>query len=109
MSASEALSNKLFHGTGAFLNKGDVIEPRGKFYAKGNTPQKAAFATTDPEEALQYAYTGLVSNQTLFAPVYEVEPINNDVEHFASSPQHHISLDKGFKVKGVHRWATWED
>lgn len=103
MPASEHLHPTLFHGTGAFLPEGGVIEPRNEnLLFKG----KVAFASTNMDEAKQYAYPH--TRTRLFAPVHEVEPVDPTEENLSQrNPQWHVS-NKGFRVKKTH-YVYWND
>jgi hypothetical protein len=110
MAASEHLHPTLFHGTGAFLPEGGVIHPTHQFGSK----EDLAFSSDSLTEAQQYAYPHTVKwNKQLFAPVYEVEPVDKD-EELIKRPSsmwkdatHHISK-KGFRVKKTH-YVYWND
>ena len=129
MSASDHLSQPLFHGTGAALKPGDLIEPRTEEVhidrALGlNIPvtSKVAYATQDLHEAQRYAARANKEQGTLFSPVYEVEALdkpevrkarswyNEQGEHplnyHLSSPEvTNVKSSKGFKVKKQVGWA----
>lgn len=107
MSASEHLQPKLFHGTGALLDVGDIIEPKALNHLYG---RPMAFATKDPLEANEYAYSGMLSKKQLFGAVYEVEPVDPEeyVHEESVNPNHAVSR-KGFRIKGIHEWVTAND
>ena len=116
MSAADHLNKQLFHGTAAILNIGDVLEPRGIYntFSSPDVAVPAVYATTDPNDALNYAYTGMIVNKTKGKPydrgaIYEVEPVD-PTEKLSPRPDdpHRVSR-KGFKITGVHRWVNWED
>lgn len=97
----------LYHGTGAPLDVGDTVEPRGW----NNIPQAhVAMATTKFEEAKQHAYGGMMQQGTLFAPVLEVEPVDKNEDFpISGNRKDHLSSTKGFKVNKVAHWVTRED
>lgn len=108
MPASDSLNRQLFHGTGAMLGVGDVIEPRTHNHLYD---ARVAFATDIPDEATEYAYSGMLSHGSLFGAVYEVEPVDPQEEPPALrtfKPEYAVSK-KGFRVKGVHKWVTRGD
>lgn len=108
MAAKDHLNERLFHGTNAILNVGDVLEPRRTTFAG-----KLIHATTDLEEAKQYAYSGLIVakkwNQKT-APIYEVEPVDPD-ENLVRlpDPEKHRASQKGFRIVGIPHHVSWDD
>lgn len=107
MSAYESLNKQLFHGTGAMLGVGDIIEPRTHNLLYND---KVAFATTNPDEATEYAYSGMLGNRSLLGAVYEVEPVDPEEKgpERIHRPEYAVSKT-GFRVKGVHKWVTRGD
>ena len=99
MSASDNLSQQLFHGSIHPFNVGDTIKPG---------PDDLAWATSSPEIATQYAEIGnsrsVTSNDrikvhdqpVLFGTVYKVKPLKNDL---ISEEDIHASRT-GFEVTG---------
>lgn len=108
MPAYESLNKQLFHGTGAMLGVGDVIEPRTHNYLYD---ARVAFATTNPDEATEYAYSGMLSNESLLGAVYEVEPVDPEEEPpvLRTFKPEYATSKKGFRIKGVHKWVTRGD
>lgn len=116
---------QLFHGTTAFLNKGDTIKPNSSIPKQEYKPvinpttlkvdpaplektnYDVAFATPNIDNASAYAHRGMLRNQTLFAPVYSVE--GDDAEKQTWSSDDTFESKKGFKVNGVARWVTHND
>lgn len=122
MSAQDNLSQQLFHGTGAVLKPGDIIQPRNL---------EAAYATVDPGYAKHYANEGNyrpthlqhpqdtheIKNwqQPMISMVYHVEPVDHKemtdlTEHYNKhvweSEESDIKVSKkGFRVKGVHSYV----
>ena len=122
MSAQDNLSQELFHGTGAVLKPGDVIQPR---------QHEVAYSTIDPGYAKHYANeanyrpTHLQRDKDekeikhwqmpLFSMVYHVEPVDHQemhdtTEHYNKhvweSEESDIKVSKkGFRVKGVHSYV----
>jgi hypothetical protein len=85
MAAHESLSGvQFFHGSGAELNPGDVIEPRHQ----EDRGESVAFAATHPDLAASYGREG---------HLYKVEPVDPDeVQVYKSS--HQALSRKGFRV-----------
>ena len=106
MPAHEHLSPTLFHGTAHFFSEGDIVEPRMETHA----PQgKHAFATSSPTDAQHFAGLSAKGSGQMFAPVYEVSPV--DPEEKTRHPYGmttHISK-KGFKPKKIVSWGTNPD
>ena len=92
MAAHEALSEtQFFHGTGAELNPGDVIEPRHQ----EDRGESVAFAATHPDLAASYGRGG---------HLYEVEPMDPDeVKVYKSSYQ---ALSRKGSVPGSSHGLT---
>ena len=98
MSASNSLSQALFHGTIETLKPGDIIKPR--------TEHGTAWATSDLNYALDHAKdrvrSGYGANDGGEYPVhhgnvYEVEPADEHKIHPTEGS--HIFTGKAFKVK----------
>lgn len=103
MPAHEHLSPKLFHGTTHFFNEGEIVEPKMETMSPSGVH---AFATESEVDA-QY-FGGLAAKRAgqLFAPVYEVSPV--DPEEKTRHPYGvttHISK-KGFKPGKIVSWGT---
>jgi hypothetical protein len=103
MSASNPLSPKLFHGSAHFFGEGDIIEPKMETLSPGGIH---AFATESQIDAKYFG--GLAAKRTgqMFAPVYEVTPV--DPEEKTRHPYGvttHISK-KGFKPGKIVDWGT---
>jgi hypothetical protein len=102
MAAADNLNKRLFHGTGHFFAEGEIIEPRSTTSGmEGNV----AFATTEPIDAAHYAGLAARSRGAMFAPVYEVEPLEGG--HTQRHP-HGLTIQvsrTGYKPKGVVGWG----
>lgn len=102
MAAKDNLNKRLFHGTGHFFAEGEIVEPRSTTHGvEGNV----AFATTEPIDASYYASLAAKKEGTLFAPVYEVEPLEGgDTQRHP----HGISIQvskAGYKPKRIVGWG----
>lgn len=103
--SENVLGPQFYHGSPAFLNIGDVIEPH-----RQDLPGRPhlAYATTSPFWASKYANAGNKDPEgqgTLFGTVYNVEPL--DPEEMAHQRPEDSSIGqvtsrKGFRVTGVH-------
>ena len=108
MSASDNLSEQLFHGTNANLKEGDIVKPAKSLL---HDDQELAFATTDYGLAHSYGYSRAKNNGALFGSVYEVEPMEGDttikklhsMNNDTSKPVR--SSEKGFRVKKHVGWV----
>jgi len=118
MAAEDNLSKQLFHGTGAHLKHGDIVEDRGD----------GAWATTDSGLASFHAKVNLSTphhlmyeprgtNQhiknwqmPMFNPVYKVEPVDSkEAESYSKEkgvPSNTRVSKKGFRVTSVHKWES---
>jgi hypothetical protein len=118
VAAEDNLSEQLFHGTGASLKPGEIIEDRGD----------GAWATTSSGLASRHAKMNLSTPKHLiyepggtnqhiknwqmpmFNPVYKVEPVDKG-EMESTSKERGVPSDtrvskKGFRVTGVHKWES---
>lgn len=90
--------NPLYHGTGAALRPGDVIEPRSS-PMRGGSPR--AFAS--PHRAMADSYARYVNTPksgqlSMLGHVYEVEPVDPADVH-ETSQKAEVQSGTGFKVK----------
>ena len=117
MSASDHLSQPLFHGSIHPFKVGDVIKPQN---------QGTAFATPDANYAGRYAEAGNMrafrnsedkklnvnDNPALFGTVYKVEPVKHeDVKHGTSTDiweRPIVASESGFKVTGISHLTSPE-
>lgn len=104
MSASDYLSQQLFHASVHPFNKGDIIEPRTR--PLGGNP--VAYATTSLNAASLFAQQRAIDANADVAHVYAVEPIADDLgpdpKLQSTAPEGHYSRSSvtspsGFKVK----------
>lgn len=109
MAAKDNLNPQLFHGTTAWLNDGDIINPTS-YGPEDDEPVPVAFASTKLNHAAQYASDALDGGNPkvrkpqgqLFAPVYEVEHVTGPVEDDSYKyPSAYVRDSGGFRVKGV--------
>jgi len=112
MSASDNLSQQLFHGSPHAIKTGDVITPRGSH---------VAYASSDPSYSDIYAVhvTPTAKQRALFGMNYKVEPVDSQEMHDtteearsqwvhpADAPQHVYVSTKGFRVTGVHEYVPY--
>jgi len=115
VSASDNLSQQLFHGTGAVIPTGGLVK----------TPDDVTYATTSYGYAKAHAEDKLHRpavptpnwQMPMFNPIYEVTPVSKkEVKATTKAEQerapHHMYSDdvviseKGFKVKKVAGWAA---
>jgi hypothetical protein len=97
MAAHEHLSPKLFHGSAHFFGEGETVEPR---------MDGLAFASASLGDAQVFAGKSAKGTGQMFAPVYEVTPV--DPEENTRHPHGlttHISK-KGFKPGKIVSWGT---
>jgi hypothetical protein len=119
LSASDNLSEQLFHASGANLKVGDVVTPTSKY--------RVAHATTSRRYAIDFGeaqthpniYEGReVEQPALFGAVYTVEPVDHDemkkttgeetdIRNEEKNPdvpaESHMRFSKkGFKITGLH-------
>jgi hypothetical protein len=104
MSASDYLSQQLFHASVHPFNKGDIIEPRTR--PLGGNP--VAYATTSLNAASLFAQQRAIDAGADSAHVYVVEPMADDIgpdpKLQSTVPEGHYSRSSvtspsGFKVK----------
>jgi len=115
MSASEHLNKTLFHGTTTkhgVLNPGDVIVPRSVLQ-KGakekpgtlwHDVETHAFATTNYDDAKEYARHSADKADFLYPIMYEVEPSKDmfkDDFHGEGWDKQSYASPTGFRVKKV--------
>ena len=110
MSASDALSKPLFHGTGHYFGPGETIDPLhpGPSARSGSAydPTPRTYATTDMSIAKYYARQAMNNNETMFAPIYEVEM------HEPEEYEYGLGLYNSTKPmipKKIAGWSTWND
>jgi len=115
VSASDNLSQQLFHGTGAVIPTGGLVK----------TPDDVTYATTSYGYAKAHAEDKLHRpavptpnwQMPMFNPIYEVTPVSKAETRKTTkaeqkhAPEHMFSNDvaiseKGFKVKRVAGWAA---
>lgn len=104
MSASDHISQQLFHASVHPFNKGDIVEPRTR--PLGGNP--VAYATGSLNAASLFAQQRAIDAGADSAHVYVVEPLNDDLgpdpKVQSTTPEGHWSRDSitspsGFKVK----------
>jgi hypothetical protein len=124
MAASNHLSPKLFHGSAHMFNPGDTVNPVPKNEWHHEMFGSFAYATNNQLSAQNYASQKAQEKGQLFAPVYEVAPVDS-TEHTEypnnnganASPKefaergtsHAVHSKKGFKVIKQHGWGTNPD
>lgn len=103
MAASDHLNQPLFHGTGHFFAKGEIVDPK-KGEIKG---VKRAFASPDLAHARRYASLKAQKSGMLFAPVYSVSPVdeNENLDEFEWKESGILSSTKGFKPEKIVDWG----
>ena len=104
MSASDHISDQLFHASVHPFKKGDVIEPRTRPLGG----RAVAYATTSLNAASLFAQQRAIDAGTDSAHVYVVEPMADDIgpdpKLQSTMPEGHYSRSSvtspsGFKVK----------
>jgi hypothetical protein len=124
MAASDHLHPKLFHASTHLFNPGDVVNPVAKNEWHHEMFGSFAYATPEHLSAKNYAGRKAQNEGQLFAPVYEVEPVdptehteypnnngaNVSPKEFAEGGiSHAVHSKKGFKVLKQHGWGTNPD
>ena len=124
MPAHEHLSPKLFHGSAHMFTPGDTVNPVPKSEWHHEMFGSYAYATNNDLSAKSYAGQKAQEQGQLFAPVYEVEPVdptehteypgnngaNASPKEFAErGTSHAVHSKKGFKVIKHHGWGTNPD
>lgn len=113
----------LFHGTAHWFRPGDIVNPTVP--ATGIVSHAAAWGTPYLEVAAHYSAhkSSKASQPPLFSPIYEVEPISDDIVPNKPAPRMEAMLRKdgftlgtnqsvgdrrGMRVKGLAGYASYE-
>lgn len=95
MSASDNLSQSLFHGSSHPFNKGDIIKP---------IDMNHAHATTDKAYADNYSYLDAERNnnardpKSLFTYLYKVSPVDAKEMHAETEPWRNDPVKKNLRL-----------
>lgn len=107
MSAKDNLNRELFHGTGHFFGEDEIVDPQKSELRDVNR----AFASTNLSYAKGYASRAAKRKGMLFAPVYQVSPVDKkeNLDEFEWKSEGILSSKVGFKPEEIVDWGIRED